>query len=508
MPTPTPPPYNPAGWTTDPATWPPPIPPAVLYQPGMVWTMTGPGTVAGQPVAAGDLLFVVHRARLFGDDLFGAGQYGSPPGQDWTVEDVGWLAWYASAPPAGQPPWPYTGCPFGATGWWVVLEAWFLEDDAARVFGTGTFGDDVFGGGIDATPRWRDITPGFTEVAVTRGNDDGNSAVDALDIRGTWYDPDWSKWDLAPPAVYHRPFIGAPLRVSLVDPLWRWYPRATGEVEQITDAHGAPPRFVTVQAFGHVMDLACTLVNWQRPAELASARFAALLTAGGWRYGLGDLVYPTVDTMLHADLEPRTVTARDEIDRTAASAGWQFDTDLYGLPRLRVWPIALPAAPDAVVVDCADHGDDAVVASVITYTADQSQLLNVATTTNMADPPLVATARDDTSVALYNVHDNALGWPRTDLAWADQATGDALAARVRDRYSRIVTHVAPIIADNLVDAGWLPVLAAADTGAYWSVVRVHPDRWETDALLVGLDETITPDRYEATAHTTTTTPTN
>src|SRR4029077_14985544 len=92
----TPPPYDPAGWTTDPATWPAPIPPATLYQPGMAWTMTGPGTVDGQAVNTGDLLFVTHRPRLFGEFTFGAGAYGSTPDQDWTAADVAWLAWYAA----------------------------------------------------------------------------------------------------------------------------------------------------------------------------------------------------------------------------------------------------------------------------------------------------------------------------------------------------------------------------------------------------------------------------
>jgi len=121
--------------------------------------------------------------------------------------------------------------------------------------------------------------------------------------------------------------------------------------------------------------------------------------------------------------------------------------------------------------------------------------------------PTVAQAIDEPSVATYGGRDNALGFPRTDLAFAYQADGDALAARILARQSRIVTHVDPVQADTLVDPAWLPILAGLDTGAVWSVVRVHPTRWTLDAIVVGIEEAITPGRIETTVHTTTTTPT-
>lgn len=121
--------------------------------------------------------------------------------------------------------------------------------------------------------------------------------------------------------------------------------------------------------------------------------------------------------------------------------------------------------------------------------------------------PTVAQAIDEPSVAIYGARDNVLGFPRTDLAFAYQADGDQLARRILNRYSRIVTHIDPVQADTLVDPGWLPVLAGLDTGAAWSVVRVHPTRWELPAVVVGIAETITPDRIEATVNTTSTTPT-
>jgi hypothetical protein len=121
--------------------------------------------------------------------------------------------------------------------------------------------------------------------------------------------------------------------------------------------------------------------------------------------------------------------------------------------------------------------------------------------------PTVAQAVDEFSVAIYGARDNVLGFPRLDLAFAYQADGDALAGRVLRRMSRIVTHVDQLQADTTVDPAWLPVLAGLDTGAVWSVVRVHPTRWTLDAIVVGMDEAITPGRIEATVYTTTTTPT-
>jgi len=121
--------------------------------------------------------------------------------------------------------------------------------------------------------------------------------------------------------------------------------------------------------------------------------------------------------------------------------------------------------------------------------------------------PTVAQAVDESSVAIYGGRDNVLGFPRTDLAFAYQADGDALAWRVMRRMSRIVTHVDQLQADTAVDPAWLPILAGVDTGAIWSVVRVHPTRWTLDAIVVGVDEAITPGRIEATVYTTTTTPT-
>lgn len=502
------PPYDPAGWVaTDPATWPQPIPPATLYQPGMAWTMTGPGVVDGQTVATGDLLFAVHRPRLYGDGTYGAGTYGSTPDADWTAADVRFVAWYSSYPGPDQPPYPYSGCKFGDTGWWVVIDCWFNDDPDSRRYGHGTYGSGVYGGGSTSVPRWVDITAGYTDVTISRGSSDGAATVDITELDFTWYDPDWARWQVTPPGAWSKPFVGTPIRVSFFDPQWGWHPRAVGTIEQIVDPTITRTsdmlRTVTVQAFGNLMDLTPTLPQWQRPAELASARFAALLDAARWRFGTDGLAYPAPDAALHADKDPADVTARAELDRTALSAGWTFDTDRRGRLRLRDWPYPQTDPPAAVVVDCADTDPGALIATLLVFTADESQLLNIVTATN-ADGAGVAVVQsvDEISVGLYGPRDNSLGFPATRLAFADTATGQALVDRVLARYSRCVVHVEPVAVDTLVDPGWLAVLADIDTGEQVTVKRSHPEPFTLATIVVGIVELITPGRVEATLSTT------
>ena len=507
-----PPPYNPSGYNpANPATWPQPIPPATLYQPGMAWTMTAAGTVDGQPVAVGDLLYVVHRPRLYGDGTYGSGMYGSTPDGDWTTADVRFVAWHSSYLPADQPPHPYAGCKFGETGWWVIIDAWFNDATDARRYGDGTYGSGVYGGGSTSVARWVDITAGFTQVTISRGTHNGSAKVDVTELDFTWYDPDWAHWDVTPPGAWFRPFVGAPIRVSFYDPQWVWHPRASGTIEQIVDPtitrHTDVPRLVTVQAFGNLMDLTPTLLAWQRPAETASTRFAALLAAAGWRFGTVGLVYPG-DANLHADLAAHDVVARAELDRTAMSAGWTFDTDRRGRLRMRVWPLPQLEPPAIKVVDCADTDPAALVANLVAFTADESQLLNIVSATNTLATPNVVQATDPTSVALYGPRDNSLGFPATGLAFAAAADGQAIVERVRARYSRTVVHVEPLAADTLVDARWLPFLADVDTGEHVTVARSHPAPFTLESIVVGIVEQITPGRIEATLSTTTVTPTS
>ena len=137
--------YNPAGYVdADPATWPQYQPPAVAYQPGMWWTSTGTGTVAGEPVAPGDFVFVIYKPRTYGALLYGDGDYGSTAAGNWSAADVTFDVWDASLPPWQQPPFPNAGCPFGDDfpGWRIVIDALY-QDTPTRTYGMDLCGDDA-----------------------------------------------------------------------------------------------------------------------------------------------------------------------------------------------------------------------------------------------------------------------------------------------------------------------------------------------------------------------------
>ena len=157
---------------------------------------------------------------------------------------------------------------------------WFNDATGARPTATAPTGPVCTAAGRPPPRTWSDITAGYTDVTITRGNDDGAAAVDVTELDVTWYDPDWAQWDVAPPAPGPHPFVGDPMRVSFYDPQWALV--SAGDRHDRTDRRPDDRphlgmRIVTVQAFGNMMDLTATLPQWQRPAELASARFAALL---------------------------------------------------------------------------------------------------------------------------------------------------------------------------------------------------------------------------------------
>jgi hypothetical protein len=480
--------YDPARYVAaNPATWPQPAPPATLYQPGMAWSSIGTGNVAGHPAVPGDLIFAVHRPRLYGDKAYGDGQYGSPPGQDWTDDDVTFAVWVAGLPPDVRPPFPYSGCPFTRSGWRIVVDAMFVHDYNARRYGDQAYGFGVYGGTVPTSATWNDITPPFTSLEFDVGNDDGAPVVDVEHLNMTVYDPDGTWFD---PATWPRAGadVGDPIRVGLFDPVYRYWPLWVGEIEQIVDDHGETPRFVTVHAYSHRMDLGRMLVGWQRPRENASTRFLAILAAAGWRFGLAGLTFPD-DSTLAADVDPRDVTATAELDRTALSAGWLFDVDRWGAPRLRTWPLT-PIDPRLVVADC--PGGGRVGATVLVYERDQSQLLNTATMTDAQKPAVEVTSSDPYSIALYGVRNRAIGFPATGLAFTDQTVPARVTAAATALLAGALSHVT-IGADTLIDPAWLPALAALDTGRHLTIDRseqIAP--YASTAIAVGWSATITP----------------
>ena len=505
-------PYDAAGYVAaDPATWPQLAPPATLYQPGMWWTSTSAGVVDGHPARVGDWIFATYNPRTYGQFGYGDGTYGADLHGNWPVTNVGFYVYDASLPPTVQPPFPYAGCTFGDQfpGWRIVIDALY-HDIPSRTYGELTYGDAVYGDvGEPAALRWADITrPGF-QINVSVGTTDGAPAVSVTEVAVEMWDDTGAWVDIAEPAYYNLPFVGDPIRVGFLDPGLAYHPVAVGTIETILDEHDTLPRYVQVQAFGNDMDLANDHLYWQRPAETTSARFAALMAAGGWRFGDGDLVYPPGDIDLHADVTPTDIVTRTEIDRTAMSAGWFFDTDRWGGPRLREWP-HVPTGTPLEVVDCADEPGTppaALLSHLIALGADQSHILNVAVVSNAADPQLVVRAEDEVSIARFGRKSQALGFPMAGLAFADAADAAALVVRYTNRWAFTVRQVSAVDADTAVDAAWLAELVDLDTGRAVTVTRTHIHPLVLAAVVVGFEHLITPARIESTINVATTTST-
>ena len=494
-------PYDAASYdAANPATWPQFQPPAVAYQPGMWWTATSSGAVDGEHADVGDYIFVHYLARTYGQFNYGDGTYGDNPHGNWPIESVGFTVWDSTVPPRLQPPFPYAGCAFDDErfpGWPIVVDSLF-NYTLSRTYGQLTYGEGVYGDiGAAATPGWADITRPVFQVDVNVGTDNGAPAVDVTTIAVEMWDDTGAWFDIAEPAYYFQPFVGDPIRVGFLDPALEYHPICVGIIETIRDEHDTLPRYVSVEAFGNDMDLANDHLYWQRPAEPASTRFAALMVAGGWRFGNGALVFPG-DAPLHADLQPIDIVTRTEIDRTVMSAGWFFDTTAWGEPRLREWPHT-PTGTSLEVVDCRHETTppEALQSHRIAFGADMSQLLNVVSLSNQDDPQLIITATEEQSIARFGRRSKAMGFPMSGLAFADSADAAALAVRYANRWAYVVRQVSSFDADTDLEAGWLAELVDLDTGRAVTVTRNEIRPLVMDAVIVGYEHRITPKRIES-----------
>lgn len=500
----------------------PQLPPgAVYYQPAMHWQVTVGGVVQGQQVAPDDLLFAtLGSGRKYGDNDMGQQVYGTDTHGDWTVDQVFFLRWDASQPGPIRPPYPNAGCLFTrddtpggnwAPGWRIVIDAYFNQRLGSRVYGGGNYGDRVFGDEENSgVPEWVDMTTPAFRVTCGDGNRDGNQSVvvsetliEIADETGRWL-------DFADPWAWYQPQPGTNVRVGLIDPQFRYHPVITGQIERIEDVHdGEHPRVVTMRAFGEIMDLVVDVVGWQRPAELASTRVRALIDRAGWRFGDGDIVFPP-DVQLIGDRIARPIVVRDEIDRCVQSVGWFFDQDRFGGLRVRTWPHE-PTGTPLLIVDCADGDDTALVSHSITYSNDQSQLLNYVIATNDDEPQIEVRGEEQASINRVGKRGRALGYPKNGLAFADIEHTRAWCLRVVNRFSALTRSVETCAADTLLDSGWLPVLADLDTGQAITVERrgISPAELHQltfDAVVVGFDHVITPGRWQTTLQVSTTTP--
>lgn len=394
-------------------------------------------------------------------------------------------------------------CPFGPRfpGWRLLVEA-FYNPAPGRTYGEGTYGSDVYGDINDVGPLWVDITTPMFDITVTVGATATTSPVPVNELVIELRDDLGAWWDFAAPARYNLPFIWAPVRVGLLDPADGYHPVGYGRAETIEDPHNRPPRIVTITAYGSVSTLVTSKVGWSRGAELVDVRIAELIAAGG---PVPYTIDPVERPLLHGDTEASTIDVRDELDRTAASAGWLMTEDPSGTVRFRRWP--LEAAGTALVVtDCIEADNpDSLLAGDTLYVADTASLLNVAAATNTVGDVVERT--DPTSIALYDQHSQTFGFPYTDLAFTDVDFMQAVVDRSLIRWSNVINHVDAVNVDTTADRRWLPVLADLAIGQPLRVDRRGIRPFTLDTIVTGWRHHLRRNRCETTIYTSTITPT-
>lgn len=503
--------YDPATFVEgDFSTYPVPLDGSTRYWPGFAWTSTGVGDMFGQPVAVGDLLFALPTQRGFGDFDYGDVVYGGtdPNVGPWPVESVWFQRWDSSIEPPLQPPYPFAGCPFDEAfpDWRIVIDALYLDLTGSRVYGLDDYGDDLYGDEGNAVMRWNDITPASFSVTASVGTTEGGDEVPVTQVQIEFHDDGGDWFDFSAPARYYLPGVGTPVRVGFIDPDRVYHRLIDAQIERVEDVHDTPDRDVTITAYGHDIDASTAQLAWQRPAENASARITALLTAAPWSFGDGAPTYPSDDMPLIADAAADDVVIREALDTTCRSAGWFFDLDRNGQPRVRRWPHE-PTNTPIIVSDCEDNPPGSLVSHAITYVADQSQILNEAEMANDATPRVTVLASDPFSISTNHRRNRSLGFPKTGLAFANQAMAQGIVQRAVNRFAFIVNHVEGIECDTEIDPAWLAALVDIDTGLALTVVRTHVSPFVLACIVVGYELRITRGRIEATLHTTTTTPT-
>lgn len=397
------------------------------------------------------------------------------------------------------------GCPFGPSfpGWRILVEA-FYTPNPGRTYGQGTYGSDVYGDLTNTAATWVDITTPAFALTVRAGSTDAAPVVPVSEFTLELHDDTGAWWDYAAPYRYNLPAVGTKISFGLIDPGGAFHPLGFGHVEAITDEHDRKPRFVTITAYGNLSWLVTSAAGWARPAEAASTRVAALIAAAGT--GLEHST-PGDQIPMLADTAARTITVRDELDRTAVSAGWYLVEDRTGVLRFRRWPHEwMPAASYLTVADCVEEAGE-LLAHVINYVADTAAVLNTAIVTNAAPTPVNVESVNQVSVAKYGRRSDALGFPHTGLAFVDAAAGGRLADTARARYQDIVNRVESFEADSRADARWLAALAALEVGRPVLVRRHGFNPFSLDTICTGYELRLEADRIAATVYVTTITPT-
>lgn len=488
----------------DVATWPQPADPGP-YVAGMYWTITAAGEWNGAPIGTGDRLHAAgDAARTYGASTFGAGLYAEPvedgPWSTLTVRFVPWYdrdGWDSDAPP-------FAGCPL-LDGWRVVVESWHNPDDQSRRYGDGNHGAGLYGdlAGVGRN-RWVDITGPIGRTLAARGAVGGESwQVPADQLLFDVFDAD--AWQVLGVPTRAGPNVASVIRVGVLDRLQGYWPVAVGIVETVTDTHDAPPRAVTVEAFGVVTDFAAQLPGVvTRPAEPVTTRLRWIAEQTGYRWGPAIFdADPGPDVTAYGP-EP-DVSGRELADRSSISAGWSLDTTARGIPRARRWPLQTPGtATPLVVTDCRTATGDAWSAGIV-FVADTASTVNRTTVYDTADPPNAATVENMPSRVKVGVQTAGAGVPLPALDAPADRLGD-LAGRIVAELSGVLHRVATVDADTVRDPRWLPILARLDRG---DPIEVHRTEGNAPTVIAGyvagIEHDLAPGRWSAviTIHTTT-----
>lgn len=497
--------YDASTFTDDPTTWPGPL---TQYEPGQWWYVTAPGIVDGTAVDVGDRLYPTGRGRTYGELDYGDATYGGTISPPWPAERlrVVWVARIQSLDFWDQPAPPYGGCPL-IGDWRLVVEV-LTFDPQARRYGDGTYGSGVYGDAQGLSVGWSDMTPAAFGVSILRGATDGRPQVDVDQATIDVLDADGALFGMLTPVGSQPATLGTMLRVSVLDAASTAHALFAGRIETVEDVHDRPPRTLQVSAFGVASDLATVLDQFSGPTlEQASDRVERILSLAGWEWG-GVPAFPAGDRALRSRDVVEQTSAREEVDRAALSAGWLFDTDSRGVARVRDWPLS---APDGVAaVNVTDRLNDlALPAVALDLVSDGAECLNVAAVESDAQgasPAISSTVSDPGSVSRVGRRSEALGFPLSGLS-AGPNSLDELAQAASDRYSRIVNRCRSVEVDSLQDWRWVAVLADLTESVPVRITRTKPISLTLDALVCGIEHRITPGRWAATIHLTTTTPT-
>lgn len=390
------------------------------------------------------------------------------------------------------------GCPLVA-GWKIIVEWCAPWQTRPRSYGDLTYGELSYGSTEQQPAQWYDITRSVSFSDITAGAVSGENwrvpvdscSIEIVDETGVVVQiPDTDPTDVDKLAV------GCRLRIGVRSPAGTYHPLFTGRVETIEDVHDRPPRTVSVEAYGHTMDLNFA-VTVTRPAESARTRLNALLAANTyWDWAPFDYTNVVGSDPSLLALPSGSVQIREAMNTTSISAGWSIDTTARGAPRVQPWPLPV-TTPIAHFTDCADL-PGAVPSTSQTYVSDMSELINAVTLTNTI--PTTVTATDPPSAFRHGVRTDGLGLPPPTVYTATggemTTIGNAIVARYKagtDRCSAVVVYT-----DDTTDQAVFDQLIPLRRGSTVIVDRFEAAPVRVQAVVCGFSMQLALDTWTFT----------